>query len=205
MLPGRSWSRSASRCTPVNLAKLKVADTVAVLGAGPIGLLITQLARLSGVTEILVTDLLDYRLEAARRCGATATLNAGTGDVAQQIWQLTGGRGVDVAIEAAGAAETPQQAAAVARYGGRLVLAGIPVDDQITMRASTLRRKGLTIRMVRRMQHTYPRALNLVSKGMVDVDSIITHHFPLTQAPEAFELVRQYQDGVIKAVIETAE
>jgi L-iditol 2-dehydrogenase len=114
---------------------------------------------------------------------------------------LTGGRGVDVAFEAAGAAETPQQAAAVARIGGKVILAGIPADDTLTMNASTVRRKGLTIKLVRRMKHTYPRAIRLVEHGMVDVKPLATHLLPLDRIDEAFEMVAGYKDGVLRAVI----
>jgi L-iditol 2-dehydrogenase len=185
-----------------DLGKVRAADTVAVLGSGPIGLLVIQLARLTGATEVFATDLLPYRLEAARRCGATVTINAAENDPAVEILQMTGGRGVDVAFEAAGAQETPQQAAEVARPGGRVVIIGIPSEDRMVLKASTVRRKGLTIKLVRRMKHTYPRAIALVSRGLVDVGSLVTHRFPLVETARAFELVRNYADGVIKAVIE---
>ena len=73
-----------------------------------------------------------------------------------EIKRLTGGRGVDVAFEAAGASETPQQAAAVARIGGKVIVAGIPADDTMNMNRSTVRHKGLTIKLVRRMNTTIP-------------------------------------------------
>ncbi len=186
----------------VDLGKLRVADTVAVLGCGPIGLLVIELARLSGVSQIFATELLPSRLEAAQRLGATTVINAEREDPVEKIRRATGGRGVDVAFEAAGALETPQQAAEVTRPGGRVVLIGIPSEDETPFKASTIRRKGLTLKLVRRMKHTYPRAITLVEQGMADVSSLITHRFPLERAREAFELVRTYADGVIKAVIE---
>ena len=66
--------------------------------------------------------------------------------------------------------------------GGKVMLVGIPDDEKISFSASAARRKGLTIKLVRRMKHTYPRAIELVSKGLVDVRSIVTHRFPLEQA-----------------------
>jgi len=63
--------------------------------------------------------------------------------------------------------------------GGKVILTGIPGDDKTSFSASTARRKGLTIKLVRRMKHTYPRAIELVAKGLVDVRSLVTHRFPL--------------------------
>jgi L-iditol 2-dehydrogenase len=117
---------------------------------------------------------------------------------------LTAGRGVDVAFEAAGAPETPQQAAAMARIGGKVIVVGIPPDDTMTMDASTVRRKGLTIKLVRRMKHTYPRAISLVRSGTVDIRSLATHRFPLERIGEAFEMVAAYEDGVLRAMIQVS-
>jgi L-iditol 2-dehydrogenase len=79
-------------------------------------------------------------------------------------------------------------------------LCGIPSKDETSFTASIARRKGLTIKMVRRMKHTYPRAIELVSKGLVDVRSLVTHRFPIEQAVEAFE-VGQQREG-LKVIIE---
>jgi L-iditol 2-dehydrogenase len=80
------------------------------------------------------------------------------------------------------------------------VLAGIPEDDKTSFSASLARRKGLTIKLVRRMKHSYPRAIELVSKGLIDVRSLVTHRFPLEQAVEAFR-VAERREG-LKVIIE---
>ena len=188
----------------VGLANMKPGQTAAVLGAGPIGLLTATVAKVSGAAEIIVTEPLDYRRRFALETVAGAALNPDVEDVVAEVMRLTGGRGVDVAFEAAGAAETPDQAAAMVRPGGKVVVAGIPSQDEMVLTASTVRRKGLTIKMVRRMKHTYPRAIRLVQAGLVDVESLITHTYPLERIGEAFETVAAYGDGVIKAVIQVA-
>ncbi len=185
----------------VDLARIRVADSVAILGAGPIGLSILQLVKLSGADPIFVSDRLPWRLALAERCGAV-TINYELDDPVQVVMNQTGGRGVDVAIEAAWADHSVQQVAEMARLGGRLVLVGIPSDDHVTFKHSTLRRKGLTMRMARRMQHTYPRAIRLAAQGMVDLPGMISHRFPLERAPEAFALNHAYRDEVVKAVID---
>jgi L-iditol 2-dehydrogenase len=189
----------------VDLAHLRAGDTVAVLGAGPIGLLTAAVARAAGASEIFMTEPLAYRRAFALRYVADVALDPDDVDVSAEIVRLTGGRGVDVAFEAAGAAETPDQAARVTRPGGKVVVAGIPSDDTMTFTASVTRRKGLTIKMVRRMKHTYPRAIALVEKGLVDVKPLATHVFPLERIAEAFEIVANYDDGVLRAIIQLAD
>jgi len=170
----------------VDLGELKVGSTIGVFGAGPIGLLIQQVAHLSGVSAVYVTDILPHRLEAARALGATQAFFAGKGSEILEIMSATGGRGVDVAFEVAGEKEAVEAAIATVKPGGRVVLAGIPADDRTSFSASVARRKGLTIKLVRRMKFTYPRAIQLVEKGQVDVRSIVTHHFPFAKAQDAF-------------------
>jgi len=92
-----------------------------------------------------------------------------------------------------------ETAFAAVKPGGTVMLAGIPVDDRTSFQASVARRKGLTIKMVRRMKFTYPRAIHLVESGQVDVRSLVTGHFPLEQAQHAFTLA-QRREG-LKIVI----
>ena len=186
----------------VDLAHLKPGQTIAVLGGGPIGLLIAAVARAGGASAIYMTEPLSDRRRFALAYTADAVFDPAETDVVAEIKRLTGGRGVDVAFEAAGAPETPQQAAAVARVGGKVILAGIPADDTLTLNAGTVRQKGLTIKLVRRMKHTYPRAIRLVQTGQVDILPLATHFFPLERIAEAFELVASYQDGVLRAMIQ---
>jgi L-iditol 2-dehydrogenase len=184
----------------VDLGKLKAGMTVGVFGCGPIGLLILQMAKLAGAANIIATDKLAHRLEAAKGFGATHAFSAQEGGELAQIEAVTNGRGVDVAFEAAGAQDSVDTSFAAVASGGKVVLAGIPDDDRTSFSASTARRKGLTIKLVRRMKHTYPRAIELVSKGLVDVRSLVTHRFPLEDAQEAFR-VAERREG-LKIVIE---
>ena len=184
----------------VDLGKLKVGMTVGVFGCGPIGLLIIQMAKLSGAANIFATDKLPHRVDAAKRFGADQAYLVGDSDQLGEIRAATRGRGVDVAFEAAGVQDAVDDAVAAVRPGGKVILAGIPDDDRTSFSASIARRKGLTIKLVRRMKHTYPRAIELVSKGLVDVRSIVTHRFPLTQASEAFR-VAERREG-LKIIIE---
>jgi L-iditol 2-dehydrogenase len=169
----------------VDLGHVHTGASVGIFGCGPIGLLVLQVARAAGAANLLVTEPLPHRLDAARAWGA-------------QEWMP--GREVDVAFECAGAAGALDDAISAARPGGRVVLVGIPDDDRTSFSASTARRKGLTLALSRRMKHTYPRAIRLVETGRVEVESLVTHHFPLEQAPAAFALA-QRREG-LKVIVE---
>jgi L-iditol 2-dehydrogenase len=184
----------------VDLGKLRPGMTVGVFGCGPIGLLIIQMAKLSGASNIIATDKLPHRLEAGRSLGATHAFLAQGGQELEEIRSATSGRGVHVSFEASGAPDAVDMAFASVSVGGKVILAGIPDEDKTSFTASVARRKGLTIKLVRRMKHTYPRAIDLVSKGLVDVRSIVTHRFPLDRAVEAFR-VAERREG-LKIIIE---
>jgi len=184
----------------VDLGKLKAGMTVGVFGCGPIGLLILQMAKLAGGANIIATDKLMHRVEAAKALGASQAFLVDEHSRLSEIDSATGGRGVDVAFEAAGTQDAVDAAFEAVSTGGKVVLAGIPDNDKTSFSASTARRKGLTIKLVRRMKHTYPRAIELVSKGLVDVRSLVTHRFPLEQASEAFR-VAERREG-LKIIIE---
>ncbi len=184
----------------VDLGHLQPGMSVAVLGCGPIGLLILQLARTMGAGRLIATDVLPHRLEAARLLAAAETFQADGGREAGEIVAATGGRGVDVAFEVAGQNDAVEAAVASLRPGGCLVLIGIPADDRTSFTASVARRKGLTIKLSRRMKHTYPRAIHLVESGAVDVRSLVTHRFPLAEFDRAFDVARR-REG-LKVIVE---
>ena len=185
----------------VDLAKLKIAKSVAVIGCGPVGMLILRLAKLQGAFPLYAFDKFDWRVQKALDWGADAAWSVDKTDAVQAIKDATNGRGVDVVIEAAWSDESVQMAAEIARYGGRLVLVGIPGDDNLQFKHSVVRRKGLTLMMSRRMKHTYPRAIALATSGRVDLDNLVSHHMPLDETAEAFAKNYAYEEGVHKIVI----
>ncbi|NLF02513.1 MAG: zinc-binding dehydrogenase, partial [Anaerolineales bacterium] len=140
--------------------------------------------------------------ELAAELGATAVCDPRANDPVTWLMDETHGRGVDIAIELAWGAEAVGQAVRMARPAGKVVLVGIPREDVVTFPAGNARRKGLSILMSRRMKLVYPRAIALAERGIVDLRRLLTHRFPLEQAPEAFDLVAGLRDGVVKAVID---
>ena len=184
----------------VDLGKLKPGMSVGVFGCGPIGLLILQMAKLSGAAQIIATDKLSHRVETAKRFGASQAYFVEDQRGFEEMRAAVRERGVDVAFDAAGVQDAVDDAFAAVRPGGKVILAGIPDNDRTYFSASIARRKGLTIKLVRRMKHTYPRAIELVSKGLVDVRSLVSHCFPLEEAREAFR-VAERREG-LKVIIE---
>ncbi|WP_433047055.1 zinc-dependent alcohol dehydrogenase [Dactylosporangium sp. CS-033363] len=169
-----------------DLGHIALGADVAVLGAGPIGLLLIQVARAAGAARVIATDPLPHRREAALHYGADGALDPAAQDFVAALADFTDGRGTDVAFEIAGTDAAIESAIESVRPGGRVVLGGIPSTDQSSFPAAAARRKGLTFAMVRRMKEVYPRAMSLVTAGRVDVRSLVTHRYPLTEVAEAF-------------------
>ena len=189
----------------IDFSKIRVGSRVAVIGAGPVGLLIARLAMLAGASQVLSFDRLDWRVQKARQWGATHACHIEECNPVQMVMNTTGGRGVDVAIEAAWADHSIQQAADMLRHGGRLVLVGIPPDDQLTLKHSVARRKGLTIIMSRRMKHTYPRAIDLATSGKVRLEELVSHRYDLAQTAAAYASNAAYEAGIHKVILQVGK
>jgi L-iditol 2-dehydrogenase len=167
----------------LDLGQLRTAAGIAVVGCGPIGLLLVEAALASGATSVLAVDPLAHRRDEARRRGANVVLTPA--EVAGRLGEFE----VDVAFEVAGNDDAVARAMSVVRPGGRVILAGIPNDDRTSFPASLARRKGLTIALVRRMKEdVYRRGIRMVESGRVDVSSLVTARFPLEKATDAFAL-----------------
>lgn len=180
----------------VDLARVRLLETVAVLGCGPVGLLLVQLARLSGAAKVFAVDPVGYRAELAGTLGADQYF-ASFADVVD----ATAGRGVDLVLEATDSPLGFEHAARACRIGGRVVLVGIPEGNQYALTASEVRRRGLSVKFSRRMPDVYPRAIALAASGRVTLAPLASHSFPLEEATRAFELQAAREDGVIKAII----
>jgi L-iditol 2-dehydrogenase len=193
----------------VGLAKLRPGLTVAVLGCGPIGLLLIQLARAAGAAAVLATDPLAHRRAAAERAGADvvrdpagpmAAIGAAAAELARVALGPAAAPGVDVAFEVAGTDDAVHAAMVAARPGGKVLLVGIPDGDTTTFPASVARRKGLTVLLSRRMDDTYPRAIRLVRRGAVDLAGLVSACYPLAETDAAFTAAAS-RDG-LKIVVQ---
>lgn len=159
----------------LDLAHLRVGGSVTVVGCGPIGLLLVQLARAAGATHVAAVEPLDHRRAAALTQGADLAVRPG--DPVPPS---------DVVLEVAGPEPAVTAAVQAARPGGRVVLVGIPDDDRTAFPAGAARRRGLTLAVARRMGEVYPRALRVVARRLVDLSPLVTGRFALAEADAAF-------------------
>ena len=155
-----------------DLAHVRLAGTVAVVGCGPIGLLLVRLARLAGATRVLAVEPLAHRLEAAVRSGAEPVGESGEAEA-------------DVVFEVSGSDAAVDTALRLAKPGSRVVLVGIPVGARTAFTAAPARRKGLTLVMARRMCELYPRAIDLAARGLVDLTPLVSAAFGLGEVGAA--------------------
>ncbi|MBI4557299.1 MAG: NAD(P)-dependent alcohol dehydrogenase [Candidatus Hydrogenedentes bacterium] len=186
----------------VELGLIRPGDTAAILGLGPLGLMTAQVAKRAGISYLIGSDLLDYRVEAGRKYGVDHSFNPQHEDTVDVIMQATNGRGVDVVFDTARSSETVALAIQVAGPAGRCILTGISGQEYDPFPVSVARRKELTVQWCRRFRFNYPTAIDLAASGKVDLRSLITHSFPLARARDAFELVSANAENVLKCSID---
>jgi len=184
----------------VKLSGVSAGAKVGILGAGPIGLSVLLPARAAGAAAVYMTDKLDDRLAVARAGGADWTGNPNTEAVVKQIYAAEPAQ-LDIVFECCGDPAALDQAVEMLKPGGKLMIVGIPEVDRISFDIDELRHKELAIQNVRRQNGCVQAALDMIEGGRIDVDFMITHHFGLEQVTEAFELVADYRDGVVKAMV----
>ena len=185
-------------------ANIRIGDVVAVFAQGPIGLCATAGAKLRGASTIIAIDGVDERLAIARRLGADVTLNFREVDVVEEILKLTGGRGVDAAIEALGLQSTFENALRVLKPGGTLSSLGVYSSDlTIPLGAfhAGLGDNKIVTSLCPGGKERMRRLLNVVASGRVDLGALVTHQFKLEQIVEAYDLFAHQRDGVLKVAI----
>src|SRR6476660_2390897 len=162
-------------------------DTIAVVGAGPIGLATIMTAKLFTPGRIIAIDLADARLEKALEFGADVTINNGNEDALAMVMELTGGLGADVAIEAVGVPDTFELCTELIRPGGRVANVGVH-GRCVTLHLETLWIRDVTITTGLVDTNTTPQLLRLIEGGRLDPTVFATHRFPLADAEEAYDV-----------------
>ena len=173
---------------------------IGILGCGPIGMSVLLPAVLRGAEKIYVTDMIDKRLALARQGGATWTGNPDRQDVVEAI-RAEEPLLLDAVFECCGEQEALDQAVQLLKPGGKLMLIGIPTVDRVSFPMDDLRRRELCIQNVRRQNGCMQAALDLIEGGKTDVSFLVTHRFSLERTQDAFDLVADYRDGVMKAMV----
>ncbi len=185
-------------------ANIKIGDVVAVFAQGPIGLCATAGAKLRGASTIIVVDGVEQRLQIARQMGADVTLNFNQVDVVEEILRLTGGRGVDAAIEALGLQSTFESALRVLKPGGTLSSLGVYSTDLVIPLSAFHAGLGdhkIVTSLCPGGKERMRRLINVVASGRVDFGALVTHQYALDEIVAAYDLFAHQRDGVLKVAI----
>ena len=174
---------------------------IGILGLGPIGRTVHLAAVDAGCGPVYATDKIAARCESARAAGMTWVGNPQTTDVVAEILEREP-LGLEVVFECCGQQAALDQAVALLRPGGALAMIGIPEVDEIHFAPDKIRRKELTLVNIRRQRGCVTAALDLIGRRQSAVADMITHRFNFEQTKTAFDLVADYRDGVVKAMIE---
>jgi threonine dehydrogenase-like Zn-dependent dehydrogenase len=207
------------------MGEIKPGETVAIFGAGPVGLFAARSAWLMGAGRVIVVDRLDYRLDFARRWASVETLDyedAGKHDVVGRLRKMTDGRGPDVCIDAVGCEASGSlmqkalgtmfvQAGAVTalnwaiqsvRRAGNVVAIGVYGPPWNFVSMGEIMNKGITLRGAQcNVKRYQPRLLEHIREGRIDPKGIITHVGPLDAAPDLYRMFARKEDECIKCVL----
>jgi L-iditol 2-dehydrogenase len=185
----------------VRLAKIKDKLKIAVLGLGPIGLFVMQLSNISGKNNVSGFDFFESRVKFSEKYNPELALKIDRKSYNYQFNFIKNYSRFDIVFETAGSPHAVDMAMKLAKPGGKVLMVGISPESKITIDSTEYRRKGLKLIGVRRMKDTYPETISLVESGKIKLDGIVTHKFSLEMGAQAFKLVENYDDNVIKAVI----
>jgi L-iditol 2-dehydrogenase len=184
----------------VERSMLPANASVAILGVGPIGMSVFHVSRTKNVGSVFSTDKIEERLAFSRKLNPRWSGNPDRTDIVKDISSIEPLL-LDVVYECSGDEQAIAQAVQLLKPGGTLVLVGITETDEISFPPHELRRKEITIINIRRQVHCTQKAIDMLDRGQINMDSMVTHRFPLEETKEAFDLVANYRDGVMKAVI----
>jgi len=174
---------------------------IAILGFGPVGMSVMLAARALGAEKIYVTDKIDKRLTIALKEKAGYTGNPTKNNIVEDIRKLEP-LGLDIVFECCGQQEALDQAVDLLKPGGKIMVAGIPEFDRWSLNVENTRRRELMLQFIRRQVNCTGSAIEMMRNGKIDVRNMVTHRFPFARTKEAFDLVSEYRDGVMKAMID---
>jgi L-iditol 2-dehydrogenase len=185
----------------VAVTEMKGGETVLVIGAGMIGLLLLQAARAMGCSRVFVSDVDPTRLDLAKELGADATLLASGTPLIEEILRRTDGTGVDAVLEAVGREETIAAAIDCTRKGGTVTLVG-NISPQIMLPLQKVVSRQIRLQGSCASAGEYPQAIELISSGKIKVDSLITAVAPLSEGPSWFERLHAREPNLMKIVLD---
>jgi L-iditol 2-dehydrogenase len=183
------------------LTPIAINDTALVVGAGMIGCLALQAAQLAGCGRVIVVDIDDSRLRMATELGATDIVNSKNTDGVAAVRELTGGRGADVALECVGTTPTVQLAIEGTRKGGAVTLVG-NVAPKVEIPLQSVVSRQIRLQGSAASSGEYPVCIDLLARGAIRVDSLLTTTAPLEQGPSWFERLYNREPNLLKVVLE---
>lgn len=188
----------------VDLAEMAGGEPLAILGVGAIGLSVLQAAKVVGAGNLVVSDPIRERRELALKLGADVAIDPTEPGATERILSEADG-GAEVVFECAGMPDAVWQSVEVVRPKGRVVVVGIPEEDQYCFPGSLCRRREIAIQFVRRSRNAAERSVEMLERGLVNAASYATHRFAFENAEDAFRLAAGRTDGVVRAVIRVSE
>lgn len=183
----------------VRRGDIKLGETVLVIGAGAIGMLIAAICKKSGAAEVIIADFSDERLAAAKDLGATITINSGKTNLEEEIRRITNGKGVDKSFECVGVEATFLQAMMTLKKNGLATIIGIFENPQINIPASRFVTHEIKIQGAQGYCWDFPIALKVARE--LDLERLITHHFSLDEIQNALETCLDRNSGSIKVLL----
>lgn len=184
-----------------NQGKAEAGQTAVITGAGAIGLVTLLALQYKGVTNIIVVDIMQKRLEKALELGATHIINASEVDPIEKIMELTNGKGCDLAIETAGTEITTNQTIHMVKKGSKIVLVGYSKTGMMNLEMSLALDKEVTFETVFRYRHIYPMAIDAAASGKIDLEGIVTDIFDFDDIQNAMDSSVKNKADIVKAVV----
>ena len=175
--------------------------SIVILGGGTIGLMVLQACISLGATDITVVDVIEKRLELAKKLGAARVINGKEEDTVARIMELTGGRGFDLGIETAGSQITASQLIKGANKGATIVFVGYSASGEMTLPIGMALDKELTFKTVFRYRNIYPMAIDAVASGKINIKDIVTDYFELDDIQNALDSCVKNKADIVKGVI----
>jgi L-iditol 2-dehydrogenase len=183
-----------------SLSNCTAEDTALVIGSGMIGLLTLQALRAAGCSRVFMADVDESRLKLAAKLGAAGTLHASGADLVGQIVKLTGGTGVDLAVDAVGISATVATAVESVRKGGRVTLVG-NISPEVTLPLQKVVTRQIRVQGSCASAGEYPQAIELVASGRIQVKPLISATAPLEEGPRWFERLYAHEPNLMKVVL----
>lgn len=186
----------------MNRINMKQGENIFIMGAGPVGLAAVIAAKYYGAKEIVIADIVPYRLEIAKKLGATMTINPLESDGGVLMQQLARERKLHAGIEVSGSPEGLKNVLGLVRKGGKIAAVAVPGSLNASINVQDLVDKELTVYGIFRYINTYPTGRDIAVSLASDIRELITHRYPLAQAQDAFEFARLHKNECIKVVID---